>query len=521
MPKQLSALNTLWIIHYLHEFHPSVDTEAMLARINEKSPFYIENLNTGNVEMVSVQHLVNPNYWLSNKFMMAFYHEIKTQINIPHLGYKIGRMAHQSQPISKAAIFAPLIGPQQLLKRLVRESNKFNRTKKSVLLKNTEGHAVIRLIHHDGILMDDFGMDWHGGVFHAYAELSGTKITSIEWHKQDPAYKVVDFDIRYENPGLVRRLFAKAIFSIPIVRKTLAKAEAIQHEHRITILNQEKIIEERTEKLKSAQDQLIEQERRMTEAHIAGGMAHEIRNALGAAKLWTRQARQNEEDASSVDHLMLILKALKGANGVAESEYKNAVQAFRALHEKHKATRQGIHEIDQALDRSLKITYRVLAYAGMEGAKERERVDLQSLAEEFSRLYSGAKDAGGIRIELDFKEKLYAHGSESQLRSVLHNLLLNACDAINEAGIENGWIRICASKDESAIKLAIEDNGPGIPEEDQQNIFKPFFTTKPSTGMGLGLNECQKMVNAMGGRIEFESRLERGAIFRLFIPVQD
>jgi signal transduction histidine kinase len=518
MPKHISGLNTLWIIHYLNQYHPSFDTRAMLERIHAKEPFYIENLRDGRIEKVGVKHLIDPNAWFSNRFMMAFYHEITSRITIPRLGYKIGRMAHQAQSVSKAAIFAPLVGPQQLVKRVVSESRKYNQTKDTVLRQNKPGHAIIRLIHYEGIQMVDFGMDWHAGVFHAYAELCGVKNIRIEWEKKDPDYKVVDFDIHYQNPGLLRRMYSAMVFHLPLVKETLAKAESIQHEHRVTILNQERIIDERTKLIRDIQDQLLDQELRLTEVHIAGGMAHEIRNALGAAKIWTLRTKENEAAASGTDELMTIFSTLKATPGISDSDYKHAVRALRTLHEKQKLFRKSLDEIEKAIERSMNLTQRVLSYASQSDQDATQVVDLRNIAEEFAQLYSHEEDDHGIQIVVDFAETITLLCSETQIRSILQNLLLNAMDAIQEAGKPNGRIIIRGRKKGKKIELAVEDNGTGISEEVKKTVFKPFFTTKPASGMGLGLNECQKMVSAMGGTIELESELGNGSVFRLFIP---
>ena len=100
----------------------------------------------------------------------------------------MGRSANRSRVFRTAILFAPILGPKQLVERLVKESNKFFRTKKTVVIENTASRVVIRLIHNEGILMNDFGMDWHAGVFMAYAELTGARDIDIQWRKRDPAY---------------------------------------------------------------------------------------------------------------------------------------------------------------------------------------------------------------------------------------------------------------------------------------------------------------------------------------------
>jgi len=101
----------------------------------------------------------------------------------------------------------------------------------------------------------------------------------------------------------------------------------------------------------------------------------------------------------------------------------------------------------------------------------------------------------------------------SQIKQVLVNLIKNAIQAMSRGGIltletgqtaENVWVRV-------------RDTGGGIPEDQINRIFEPFFTTKKK-GSGLGLMIVQRIVRDHGGRIELESRVNEGTIFRVFLP---
>jgi signal transduction histidine kinase len=69
--------------------------------------------------------------------------------------------------------------------------------------------------------------------------------------------------------------------------------------------------------------------------------------------------------------------------------------------------------------------------------------------------------------------------------------------------------------------VRIEDNGCGIPKENLNRIFEPFFTTKPvGQGTGLGLSVSNSIVRKHGGRIEIDSKVERGSRFTIYIPLR-
>ncbi len=101
------------------------------------------------------------------------------------------------------------------------------------------------------------------------------------------------------------------------------------------------------------------------------------------------------------------------------------------------------------------------------------------------------------------------------LHQVLLNLLTNAADAID--GREDGRIIISVMKSERWVEIKVDDNGHGISEADQKNLFRPFFTSKKH-GTGLGLVIVQKMLRQMHGRINVTSYKGFGATVTIAIP---
>lgn len=101
------------------------------------------------------------------------------------------------------------------------------------------------------------------------------------------------------------------------------------------------------------------------------------------------------------------------------------------------------------------------------------------------------------------------------LKSVLLNLLVNAVQAMPDGGT----VTIALNKNDSQILIDVRDTGVGIPEENLEKIFSPFFTTKEK-GNGFGLSEVLKTVQAFGGIIEVHSQLGQGTIFRIKIPLK-
>jgi signal transduction histidine kinase len=145
-----------------------------------------------------------------------------------------------------------------------------------------------------------------------------------------------------------------------------------------------------------------------------------------------------------------------------------------------------------------------------EGAHE--EVLLVPLLCEIVALMEPRLRAAGVEVELVAAEDSVVLWSDSDaLQSLIINLLENALDSIGK----NGRIWIEVAKSPEAILLHIRDSGPGIAESAKEHIFDPFFTTK-SSGTGLGLSVCRKIVDDLGASIAMGEK--PGGHFILIFP---
>jgi PAS domain S-box-containing protein len=121
-----------------------------------------------------------------------------------------------------------------------------------------------------------------------------------------------------------------------------------------------------------------------------------------------------------------------------------------------------------------------------------------------------------IRIFKSFdKRSLEIVTDPSQLQQVFLNILKNALDAVGTSG----QIRVSSHSDNGKVTVRISDNGRGIPPKDLENIFTPFFTTKPpGKGTGLGLAISYMILERLEGKIEVESEFGKGSTFLLTLP---
>ena len=122
----------------------------------------------------------------------------------------------------------------------------------------------------------------------------------------------------------------------------------------------------------------------------------------------------------------------------------------------------------------------------------------------------------GVEVVIEEHQQPVVYGNRNELDQVFFNLLANALDAMPGGG--RITLRIGAGGP-GEIQVEVIDTGEGIPEENRERIFLPFFTTKEyGRGTGLGLSIVARIVHEHGGRIEMDSELGRGTRFVLTFP---
>jgi two-component system, NtrC family, nitrogen regulation sensor histidine kinase NtrY len=112
---------------------------------------------------------------------------------------------------------------------------------------------------------------------------------------------------------------------------------------------------------------------------------------------------------------------------------------------------------------------------------------------------------------------VYALSDNDQIIQVFNNILKNAIQATSQRA--DGKIEVQLKISETEIMISISDNGPGIPDELREDIFRPGFTTKTS-GMGLGLSITRNFVEYWGGKISFVTDSESGTTFTIKLPLE-
>lgn len=134
-------------------------------------------------------------------------------------------------------------------------------------------------------------------------------------------------------------------------------------------------------------------------------------------------------------------------------------------------------------------------------------------------LSASAMREASIRLEIECPDlTIRGFGHKTVIEQVILNLLINARDAIVGSGRTDGLIHVAVMGDVGTVKVAVTDNGGGIPEHVLPRVFEAFFTTKPpGKGVGLGLSLSHQAVVRMGGDLSAENAGE-GALFQLVLP---
>ena len=170
--------------------------------------------------------------------------------------------------------------------------------------------------------------------------------------------------------------------------------------------------------------------------------------------------------------------------------------------------------ISQQIQRMICMAEDILDFSCGNTQLAKAPVALDSLFDQFQKLYADYYAQMKIALKIEPSGESIC-GDEDKLMRVLQNLIGNAAQAMKDSG---GTITLSAVKEPGQIILRVADNGPGIPEEVQHNLFDAFATSGKKKGVGLGLAVTQSIIAAHGGSICFDTQQGRGTTFSVHLP---
>lgn len=227
-------------------------------------------------------------------------------------------------------------------------------------------------------------------------------------------------------------------------------------------------------------DQMLLADRMASVGTLAAGVAHELNNPLAYVLANLQMLRESLPETDNAKVIEELDSAIQGAHRM--SDIVRDLKTFT----REPTTTTEVVDVVSTLRTALHMCENELRHRGT--------------------------------VELKLVEGLFVEINASRLCQVFVNLLINAAQAIDET--EHGLVQVSAGLDERGwARIAIQDNGPGIPAEDMGRIFEPFFTTKAAfEGTGLGLSICRNLVTQAHGELHVESAPGAGARFTVYLP---
>ena len=338
--------------------------------------------------------------------------------------------------------------------------------------------------------------------------------------------------------------------------RLLAKERALAKEKELAHARE---IEKAYEELKTTQNQLIHSEKMASLGELTAGIAHEIQNPLNFVNNFS------EVSDELIDEAIEELTSTP-LNQLTEENIEEAQEILNDL-------KGNLEKINHHGHRASSIVKGMLQHSRVSSG-EKELTDINQLCDEYMRLaYHGlrAKDSNfNCKMEMDFDESIgKVNVIPQDFGRVLLNLITNAFQAcalrqaqdtalrqaqdtalrqaqgttLRQPSISSGQIaqgtaeasympevvvttrRLSLSADKAGgveVEVRVSDNGNGIPEEIQDKIFQPFFTTKPTgEGTGLGLSMSYDIITkGHGGTLTVESEEGEGSEFTITLPIQ-
>ncbi len=243
---------------------------------------------------------------------------------------------------------------------------------------------------------------------------------------------------------------------------------------------------------RSLQKQVLHGEKLHAVGNLAAGVAHELNTPLGTILGYAQMLLEDERSAGD---------------------------------------RKELKVIEEQARRCRKIVQGMLAFARKSGS-EHSAHQLEKLVDTAAELTAHTFQMRGISFLVDRPEQSLPPVlvSDNEIEQVLVNLLTNAGDAVGELDAEEmekrggGKVRVLLEYDASARQsvVAVEDNGPGVPEEIREQIFEPFYTTKEGgKGTGLGLSIATRIIEGHGGQLRLSQPAKGGpgTRFEIRLPV--
>ena len=252
-------------------------------------------------------------------------------------------------------------------------------------------------------------------------------------------------------------------------------------------------------------NEAIETERIQALTLLAASVAHEIGNPLNALHIHLQlMERELKKLRASVTGPSIGAKKTKPDPAAADM-----LDSVEKLEQYLRVGKGEITRLDYILTQFLQ--------AIRPSPAQRQPTNLNDVVRDTIDLLRPEIENRGITIREKLSRSLpVALLDPAQIKQTLVNLVKNAIQAMTKDGV----LTVQTSTASDGVVVSVADTGGGIPQEQINRIFEPFYTTKKK-GSGLGLMIVQRIVREHNGRIDLESHVGRGTVFRLWLPLQE
>ncbi|MCD4785423.1 MAG: PAS domain S-box protein [Candidatus Eremiobacteraeota bacterium] len=314
--------------------------------------------------------------------------------------------------------------------------------------------------------MEGMGFEY----FYSIAPVEGAVEKEFNFVRKDGSRfpGILEVSRRYDAEGELIGLLG--------IVKDISRRKQLEDELRNYSQNLEILVEDRTGELKKAQEELVQKEKLALMGQITGTVSHELRNPLAVIK-------------SSIYYLKRRLE------GGEEKIDKHLYRLERQV---------------QICDDIIKD----LLDSSQSWVPIPVPTNLNKLIE---TVILEMRIPQGIKLEKELDPDIpILNVDPERMRQVVANLVQNSIQAVGK----EGNINIETRKYEKHVAVRVKDNGVGIAIDDLEKVFQPLYTTK-ARGVGLGLSNVSKVIEAHGGKINVESKLQVGTMMEIILPFDD